>query len=245
MERGSEHPLGEAIWAEATTRGLILVEPTGFQAEAGHGVQAEVEGRSVVVGNVRMFQTRGIQLGDLEAEVARFQSEAKTAMLVAVDGCAAGVIAVADTIKDGSREAIANLRSMGLKVVMITGDNQKTAEAIARQVGVDEVLAEVLPEGKSAEVKKLQSGDNIVAMVGDGVNIPSYQVQAGDVVAIREKSKKQLRVVDALKLAESIGLPDWVSVDATKLEGTFKKVPDRDQFGAEINESLIVELYSR
>ncbi len=184
VERGSEHPLGEAIWAEATTRGLVLVEPTGFQAEAGHGVQAEVEGRSVVVGNVRMFQTRGIQLGDLEAEVARFQSEAKTAMLVAVDGCAAGVIAVADTIKDGSREAIANLRSMGLKVVMITGDNQKTAEAIARQVGVDEVLAEVLPEGKSAEVKKLQSGDNIVAMVGDGVNDAPALAQADVGLAI-------------------------------------------------------------
>ena len=109
VERGSEHPLGESIWAEATTRGLILVEPTGFQAEAGHGVQAEVEGRSVVVGNVRMFQTRGIRLGDLEAEVARFQSEAKTAMLVAVDGSVAGVIAVADTSKEGSREAVANL----------------------------------------------------------------------------------------------------------------------------------------
>ena len=157
VEKGSEHPLGESIWAEATTRGLVLAEPAGFKAEAGYGVQAEVEGRSVMVGNGRMFEARGIQLGNLESEVTRLQSEAKTAMLVAVDGQAAGIIAVADTIKDGSKEAIAELHRLGLKVAMITGDNQKTAEAIAKQVGIDTVLAEVLPEGKSGEVKKLQS----------------------------------------------------------------------------------------
>jgi P-type Cu+ transporter len=170
VEKGSEHPLGEAIWAEATTRGLSLMEPAGFKAEAGHGVQAEVEGRSVMVGNKRMFDARGVQLGSLESEVARLQSEAKTAMLVAIDHQAAGIIAVADTIKDSSKDAIEDLHRMGLSVAMITGDNQKTAEAIAKQVGVDTVLAEVLPEGKSAEVKKLQSGGKVVAMVGDGVN---------------------------------------------------------------------------
>ncbi|HUM24655.1 MAG TPA: copper-translocating P-type ATPase, partial [Anaerolineales bacterium] len=119
VEKGSEHPLGESIWAEATTRGLVLVEPAGFKAEAGHGVQAEVEGRSVMVGNRRMFEARGIQLGNLESEVNRLQSEAKTAMLVAVDGLAVGIIAVADTIKDTSKDAIANLHEMGLKVAMI------------------------------------------------------------------------------------------------------------------------------
>ena len=176
VEKGSEHPLGESIWAEATTRGLSLVEPTGFKAEAGHGVQAEVAGRNVIVGNMRMFEVRGIHLGGLESEVARLQSEAKTAMLVAIDNQAAGIIAVADTIKDSSKEAIADLHKLGLKVVMITGDNQKTADAIAKQVGVDVVLAEVLPEGKSNEVKKLQAEyqkskiKNTVAMVGDGVN---------------------------------------------------------------------------
>jgi Cu+-exporting ATPase len=184
VEKGSEHPLGEAIWAEATTRGLVLAEPAGFKAEAGHGVQAEVEGRCVMVGNRRMFDARGIRLGNLETEVARLQSEAKTAMLVAIDDQAAGVIAVADTIKESSQDAIQDLHRMGLKVAMITGDNQKTAEAIARQVGVDTVLAEVLPEGKSAEVKKLQSDEKVVAMVGDGVNDAPALAQADVGLAI-------------------------------------------------------------
>ncbi len=185
VERGSEHPLGEAIWAEATARGLSLAETAGFKAEPGHGVQAEVEGRSVAVGNVRMMEARGISLNGLQTEVARLQSEAKTTMLVAVDGVVEGVIAVADTIKEGSKEAIEELHRMGLKVVMITGDNQKTAEAIARQVGIDTVLAEVLPEGKAGEIKKLQaSRSHVVAMVGDGVNDAPALAQADVGIAI-------------------------------------------------------------
>jgi len=190
VEKGSEHPLGEAIWAEATIHGLLLVEPGGFKAEAGNGVEAEVDGHRVAVGNLRMMDARHYPLNGLEEEVERLQSEAKTAMLVAVDGAVRGVIAVADTVKDGSQEAIAELHRMGLKVAMITGDNRKTAEAIARQVGVDKVLAEVLPEGKSDEVKKLQIShvvrgtSHVVAMVGDGVNDAPALAQADVGIAI-------------------------------------------------------------
>jgi len=170
VEKGSEHPLGEAIWAEATRKGLELADLSGFKAEAGQGVEAEIDDHKVVVGNLRMMQARSYPMNDLGKDVERLQAEAKTAMLVAVDEQVRGIIAVADTVKDGSLEAIAELHRMGLKVVMITGDNQKTAEAIARQVGIETVLAEVLPDGKSTEIKKLQESGAIVAMVGDGVN---------------------------------------------------------------------------
>jgi len=184
VEKGSEHPLGEAIWAEATSRGLSLAEAAGFKAEPGQGVQAEVEGRSVAVGNVRMMEAHGFGLNGLESEIVRLQSEAKTAMLVAVDNEVTGVIAVADTLKEGSVEAIEELHAMGLKVAMITGDNQKTAEAIAARVGIDQVLAEVLPEGKSSEVKKLQESSMVTAMVGDGVNDAPALAQADVGIAI-------------------------------------------------------------
>jgi P-type Cu+ transporter len=184
VEKGSEHPLGEAILAEANERGLSLGQPDGFKAEMGHGVEAEVEGRQVLVGNLRLMNGRGLPMNGLEREVERLQNEAKTAILVAVDGSVRGVIAVADTVKEGSVEAIAELKEMGLRVVMITGDNRQTGEAIARQVGVDQVLAEVLPGGKADEVKKLQEGGEVVAMVGDGVNDAPALAQADVGIAI-------------------------------------------------------------
>jgi P-type Cu+ transporter len=196
VEKGSEHPLGEAIWAEATNRNLNLSEPAGFQAQAGAGVSAEVDGHGVSVGNVRMMEARGWPLGALAFEVERLQSEAKTAMLVAVDGFIKGVIAVADTVKDGSAEAIVQLHGMGLSVAMITGDNAKTAEAIGRLVGADTVMAEVLPQGKAAKIASLQKGEledeklhsrksgTVVAMVGDGINDAPALAQADVGIAI-------------------------------------------------------------
>ena len=184
VEKASEHPLGEAIWAEATTRGYSLSELTGFKAEAGLGVSAEVDGHIVEVGNVRMMNVHNHPIDGLEADVERLQAEAKTVMLVAVDGVTSGVVAVADTVKDGSKRAIEELHRMGLKVAMISGDNQSTAAAIAKQVGIDLVLADVLPDGKSAEIKKLQETNAIVAMVGDGVNDAPALAQADVGIAI-------------------------------------------------------------
>lgn len=184
VEKGSEHPLGEAIWAEATRRGWTLDEIAAFQAFAGEGVQAEVNGRQVRVGNARWMERYGLNLTTAQPVVEHLQLEAKTAMLVAVDGVIAGVIAVADTLKEGALEAVQEMRRMGLRVMMLTGDNPRTAQAIARKVGVDEVLAEVLPEGKSDEIKKLQAMGNLVAMVGDGVNDAPALAQADVGIAI-------------------------------------------------------------
>ena len=191
-EKGSEHPLGEAIVAAAGAQGLTLSQPEGFKAESGHGISAHVEGRAVLVGNLRMMAQHGLALNGLEREVERLQGEAKTAVLAAVDGQIAGVIAIADTIKDGSVEAIAELHRLGLQVVMITGDNQKTAEAIGKAAGVDRVLAEVLPGDKAAYVKQLQStigADGratrpVLAMVGDGINDAPALAQADVGIAI-------------------------------------------------------------
>jgi len=184
VEKGSEHPLGEAIVAEAGERALILSEPQGFKAAVGHGVEAQVDGRDVLVGNLRMMVERGLELNGLQTDAERLQNEAKTAMLIAIDGSVEGVIAVADTVKEGSVEAIRELHRMGLKVVMITGDNRQTAEAIARQVGVDVVRAEVLPGDKASEVKKLQEAGEVVAMVGDGINDAPALAQAEVGIAI-------------------------------------------------------------
>ena len=183
-EKGSEHPVGEAIVAAASARGLALSQPSAFEAKAGLGILAQVDGHAMLVGNARLMADQGLKLNGLEQDVARLQAEAKTAMLAAIDGQVAGVIAVADTVKEGSLEAIADLHALGLKVVMLTGDNRQTAEAIARAVGVDEVVAEVLPGDKAAQVKALQGPGRIVAMVGDGLNDAPALAQADVGIAI-------------------------------------------------------------
>jgi len=184
VEKGSEHPLGEAVSAEAGNRDLKLSDPEGFKASAGHGVEAVVDGRTVLVGSPRMLAERGLDTRGLEAEISRLQGEGKTTVLVAVDGRAAGAIAIADTVKDGSAEAVRQLHTMGIQVAMLTGDNAQTAAAIARQVGIDRVLAEVLPGEKATEVKKLQEQGLVTAMVGDGINDAPALAQADVGIAI-------------------------------------------------------------
>ncbi|MCH7662558.1 MAG: copper-translocating P-type ATPase [Chloroflexi bacterium] len=184
VEDGSEHPLGEAIVAEAKARELVLSTPEAFQASVGQGVSAQVDGMQILVGNQRMVAESGMSMNGLGPEVERLQSEGKTAMLIAVEGRVAGIIAVADTVKQNSRIAISELQSMGLEVIMITGDNQATAEAIAKEVGVDQVFAEVMPGDKAAQVKRLQSDGEIIAMVGDGINDAPALAQAEVGIAI-------------------------------------------------------------
>lgn len=184
VENASEHPLGEAIVAAAGEREIPLSEIAHFEAIVGHGVSAEVDGRLVWIGNKRMMESNQIGLSEHEDQINRLQGAGKTAMLVTIDGNLAGIIAVADTIKAGSAEAIKSLRAMNLEVVMLTGDNQQTAQAIAKQAGVDRVLAEVLPGDKSAQIKLLQQESKVVAMVGDGINDAPALAQADVGIAI-------------------------------------------------------------
>ncbi|QRN83208.1 heavy metal translocating P-type ATPase [Chloroflexota bacterium] len=183
-ETGSEHPLSEALTAEANSRDLRLGEPLGFSAIAGQGVRAEVDGKQVLVGNQRLMAAENIDISPLKPAIHELEEAANTVILIAVDNQLAAAIGVADTVKDGSLEAIAELHKMGLKVAMVTGDNQKTAEAIGRQVGVDQVLAEVLPGEKATQVKGLQEKGEIVAMVGDGINDAPALAQADIGIAI-------------------------------------------------------------
>jgi Cu+-exporting ATPase len=183
-ERSSEHPLGEAIVAAAQERGLSLPDAAEFDSVTGRGLRAAVEGRHLLVGTRRLLREEGVDPGPLEGAAERLEGEGKTAILLAVDDRPAGVLAVADTVKPGSAEAIAELQRLGLEVVMISGDNTRTAEAIARQVGIEHVLAEVLPEDKALEVRKLQEEGRLVAMVGDGINDAPALAQADVGIAI-------------------------------------------------------------
>jgi Cu+-exporting ATPase len=177
-ERGSEHPLGEAIVRRAAEQGLELSRVEEFNAVAGHGVEAVVDKRRVLIGNLRLLTERGVKLDGLNGRATALAAEAKTVVFVVVEGKAAGLIAIADKIRPDSQTAVAALRGMGLEVVMMTGDTRATAEAVARAVGIERALSEVLPDGKAAQVKELQAEGKKVAMVGDGINDAPALAQA-------------------------------------------------------------------
>ena len=183
-ERSSEHPLGQAIVEGAAERGIQLAEPGDFHSVTGKGIQVTVDGRHVLVGNRRLLADAGIDTGEMEQRAEELAKQGKTPMFVAVDGRPGGIMAVADTVKEDSAAAVATLQSLGLEVVMITGDNPRTAGAIARQVGISRVLAEVLPQDKALEVRRLQGEGKVVGMVGDGINDAPALAQADVGIAI-------------------------------------------------------------
>jgi len=183
-EQSSEHPLARAIVEGAQSRSLALAQPESFQAIAGHGLEANVEGRRLLVGNRKLLTDQSIALDGLEEKAAEQAAAGRTPMFVAVDGRAAGIVAVADTIKPSARRALERFRELGIEVAMITGDNRRTAEAVALELGIDRVFAEVLPADKARHVRELQQEGKSVAMVGDGVNDAPALAQADVGIAI-------------------------------------------------------------
>ncbi|MDQ0159965.1 heavy metal translocating P-type ATPase [Alkalibacillus salilacus] len=169
-EKGSEHPLAQAIVAYATEEEVVLSDAEQFQAVPGHGIEAAVSGQTILVGNRKLMQDHGVAIGDAEQTLIEMEEAGETAMLIAIDGEYRGIVSVADTIKETAPQAIKALQDQGLTVMMLTGDNERTAQAIAKQVGIDDTISEVLPEDKAEKVKELQLQGHKVAMVGDGVN---------------------------------------------------------------------------
>ncbi|MGO1818816.1 MAG: heavy metal translocating P-type ATPase [Senegalia sp. (in: firmicutes)] len=202
-EKGSEHPLGEAIVREAEKRKLIFNEVEKFNAIPGHGIEVMIQGKDILLGNKKLIDDRNIGI-TLQDESDRLANEGKTPMYIAINEKLAGIIAVADTVKENSREAIKKLHEMNIEVAMITGDNKRTANAIAKQVGIDIVLAEVLPEDKAEEVKKLQNKDKKVAMVGDGINDAPALAQADVGMAIGSGTDVAMESADIVLMKSDI-----------------------------------------
>ncbi|MEA3335434.1 MAG: heavy metal translocating P-type ATPase [Chloroflexota bacterium] len=232
-ESVSEHPLGQAIVALAQQKQVSLSVPEEFQAIVGGGIRASVDGHQVFVGSPRLMIDHQVELNGLGEQVLQLQAQAKTAMVVAVDGKAQGIIAVADTVKDTSTEAIHQLHEMGIEVVMLTGDNQRTADAIARQVGVDRVVAEVLPADKAAEVKRLQVADResqvassetdhfpLIAMVGDGINDAPALAQADIGMAIGTGTDVAIETADIVLMRGDLrSVPQAIRLSQRTMRG--------------------------
>jgi len=204
-EHGSEHPLGEAIVRAVSEKKLEVSLVSDFNAIPGHGVEALVAGKKLLLGNLKLIKDRGLSLNGLEAEAERLWEKGKTVMFLGVDSQVVGIIALADTLKPNAREALEEIHRMGIEAVMLTGDNRRTAEAIAHEVGIDRVLAEVLPEHKAQEVKKLQEKGKVVAMVGDGINDAPALAQADVGIAIGTGTDVAMETGDITLISGDLG----------------------------------------
>jgi Cu+-exporting ATPase len=234
VEKVSEHPLAQAIVESAQARKLELVEVADFEAIPGYGVSAKVEGRSVLIGNLKLMDREKITLGELEEKSKSLADDGKTPMYIALDGKAAGIIAVADTVKEDSAEAIKVLQDMGIEVVMITGDNRRTAEAIARKVGITRVLAEVLPEDKANNIHLLQAEGKKVAMVGDGINDAPALAQADVGLAIGTGTDVAIEASDITLIKGSLkGVVTAIEVSRATMTNIYQNL-----FGAFIYNTL-------
>lgn len=204
-EKQSEHPLAAAIVRGAEERNLQFEKVENFNALEGRGIEAKVSGKELLLGNLRLMNERNIPLNDAEKTVEKLASDGKTPMFAAIDGKFAGIVAVADTIKPESKDAIRTLQNLGLEVVMMTGDNKRTAEAVAAQVGITRVLAEVLPEGKASEIKRLQAEKKLVGMVGDGINDAPALAQADVGIAIGTGTDVAIEASDITLIKGDLG----------------------------------------
>jgi P-type Cu+ transporter len=217
-ERGSEHPLGAAVIGAAKDAGLALSEPSGFEAIAGHGLRAQIEGQNVLIGNRKLMLDERVHLNGLEAQADRLQNEAKTTLWLAIDQRAVGILGVADTVKPGSIEAVREMHALGLRVIMITGDNAATAQAIAHEVGIDRVMADVLPAQKADAVKQLQAEGLVVAMVGDGINDSPALAQADVGIAIGTGTDVAMEAADVTLMSGDLrGVPKAIRLSRSTM----------------------------
>lgn len=234
IETGSEHPLAEAIVLAASERGLSLHDVDEFEAIAGHGVQALVDARSVLLGNLKLMNDHHIALAELPLAAARLAANGETPVYLAVNGVVAGIVAVADPLKSDSKAAIARLRKVGIKVVMLTGDNVTTAATVAQQVGIDEVIAEVLPADKAAKVAALQADGEVVGMVGDGINDAPALARADVGFAIGTGTDVAIESADVTLMRGSLhGVADAIAISSAAVRNIKQNL-----FGAFIYNSL-------